>query len=65
MNEELSHLLDRIYVKCRAAEGKDSQTILSLSKKDGELLLAAFKARMVFEFPTQPAPSALTAVLDK
>ena len=63
MNEELRNLLEQIFVKCRAAD-RPTQTILSLHKREGELLLAAFKVRVVFDYPTEastmPQPQRLT-----
>lgn len=53
MDEELRNLLERIFVNCHAADNP-RKTILSLNKRDGELLLRAFNVRVIADYPSQP-----------
>jgi hypothetical protein len=52
-DEELRHLLERIFVNCHAADNP-RKTILSLSKRDGELLLRAFNVRVIADHLSHP-----------
>jgi hypothetical protein len=53
MDEELRHLLERIFIGSHAADNP-RKTILSLSKRDGELLLRAFNVRVIADYPSRP-----------